>query len=134
MKSIFENNWIEISLDPQRSLVVSEWKPNGRRVISFEEFQEVFNKVLETLKDYEAKQWSDDTTEMGVVPVECQQWMVKTFFPQAISLGLKKASIINARDIFAMTAVKNVLSKVSDSVEVEVFDSREKAIDWVEVV
>ena len=49
----------------------------------------------------------------------------KSFFPQAISLGLKKTSIINSRDIFAVTAVKNVLSKVSNSV---------KAIDWVEVV
>ena len=81
MKSIFENNWIEISLDPQWNLVISEWKPNDRRVISFDEFQEIFNKVLEALKDYEAKQWSDDTTEMGVVPVEYQQWMVKAFFP-----------------------------------------------------
>ncbi len=131
MHTLLENEWIRVELLSDKSTIAGTWKEKGRQVISEEEFQAIFTAILEALKDYDVENWADDTTNMGVVLVGCQRWMVGDFFPKAIANGLKKISIINSKDIFAVSAVKNVLNKISGEVEVEIFDSREKAERWI---
>ena len=131
MSTLLDNEWIHVEIEPANSMLMGEWKAVGRKVISEEEFQAIFLKILEAIKDYQVEKWADDTTQMGIVPVGCQRWMVGNFFPKAIASGLRKVSIIHSKDIFAVSAVKNVLNKVSVDLEVEVFESKEKAEDWM---
>ena len=131
MNTLLDNEWIHVEIVPAERKIMGEWKDAGRKVISEEEFQAIFNRVLEAIKDFQVEKWPDDTTYMGIVPVGCQRWMTGHFFPKAIAHGLKKASVIHSKDIFAVSAVKSVLTKISSDLEVEAFASKEKAEDWM---
>lgn len=131
METYFDNEWITVELLQFEKTLRGTWKATGKQMISQSEFENIFNKIVEGIKEYEIENWADDTTNMGIIPVSCQQWMVGNFFPRAISNGLKKVSIINSKDIFAISAVKNVLNKVAKDLQVETFENKSEALKWM---
>ena len=90
MNTLLDNEWIHVEIVPAERKIMGEWKDAGRKVISEEEFQAIFNRVLEAIKDFQVEKWADDTTYMGIVPVGCQRWMIGHFFPKAIAHRFKK--------------------------------------------
>ena len=131
METYFDNEWVKVELLLREKTLRCTWKDAGTKIISFSDFEKIFDEILRGIKEYNIENWSDDTTDMGIIPVACQQWMVQDFFPKAIASGLKKVSIINSKDIFAVSAVKNVLNKVSKDLQVETFDNKSEAREWI---
>ncbi len=131
MLTLIDNEWITVELVVEQKTLKGTWKDTGKQMITLDAFQDIFNTVLQTISAENIENWADDTTDMGIVPVSCQKWMVTNFFPKAITRGLKKVSIINSKDIFASSAVKNVLNKVSKDLQVETFESGSTAMKWM---
>ena len=126
---LLENEAAKLFYDANTNNMVIIWK----RVISSQEYHEVFETVLQTLRTYNTPAWIADLRNQGIVTEDDQKWFMKTVLPQAVECGLKRIATIGFTDPLREVYYKNMQIKAGElGIDLRVFDSIESAKVWIE--
>ncbi len=90
----FENEAAQLYFDADINTTVIVWK----KKISSNEYRNVFETMLQTLKTYSTPGWIADLREQGTVEEQDQIWFVSTVIPEAVQNGLKRLITIGFKD------------------------------------
>jgi anti-sigma regulatory factor (Ser/Thr protein kinase) len=124
----FENDAAKLSFDANINNTIIEWKRN----ISSEEYHEVFESVLQTLRTYNTPAWIADLRKQGAVDELDQKWFMSTVLPQAVSCGLKRIGTIGFLDPIRQNYYQHMQIKTRQlGIELQVFSTMEDAKAWM---
>jgi hypothetical protein len=136
MKTLFSLDFLDCFLDEEAKILFHVWKkkPKG------DEFRtgltKVCNEYVELKKTEPVLHWLGDTQLLGVVPIEDQGWLDKTWNEMLfVKAGVKTHAVIIGTDIFAKYAMekwkKNMQAKYAgQSLILENFATKEDAYKW----
>jgi hypothetical protein len=77
-------------------------------------------------------QWIGDTTNIGVIGDEEQQWVDKNWFPRFLATGVQFMAIVQPRSALAKMSVHSIVSKVPGT-QLNIYNcaTLEEAIQWM---
>jgi hypothetical protein len=135
MKSLFSEDYLDCFIDDEAKVLFHVWKrkPKG------EEFRTGLTKVYDEYnrikKSENLLHWLGDTQLLGVVPIEDQGWLDKTWNEMLfVKAGVTTHAVIIGSDIFAKYAMekwkKSMQAKYTASLQIETFANKEEAYKW----
>ena len=135
MKSLFSEDYLDCFIDDEAKVLFHVWKrkPKG------DEFRtgliKVYDEYNRIRKSENLLHWLGDTQLLGVVPIEDQGWLDKTWNEMLfVKAGVKTHAVIIGTDIFAKYAMekwkKSMQVKYTASLQIETFANKEEAYKW----
>ncbi len=109
-----------------------------KRKGSSSEFRMAHDKVIELYKEKRPGRHLADTSKMGVVSVDDQEYVAKQVIPTLMELspGQKvKIAVLVSHDVFAKVAVdaiRNKTSQTASNAVHQVFEKYETAVAWLQ--
>jgi len=128
---------MQVHYDELSNMVVEQWQDYNGAHLKADLFKESMMAILAAIETNKASKWLADTTHLKVLSVDSQNWAALEFMPKIINTGtITHAALMNAKDIFGLLALKNVIRKsqkqVSEKgIRVEVFSTYAEALDWL---
>lgn len=125
----YESEAAKIYYDASHNNTVIIWKRN----ISGIEYRRAFQAVLHTLKTYHTPGWIADLRLQGEVQAEEQIWFLNTVIPEAVRCGLKRIAAVGFNDPVRRDYYDRMILRTKEQgINLEVFESLEEAMDWME--
>ncbi|MCS6968270.1 MAG: hypothetical protein RMJ44_07250 [Cytophagales bacterium] len=133
MKKLFENRFVEISLDEENAIIEMAWKEDAAYMLP-EEFMEAFLKYAELVETYHPTAYLAYSKEGHgyTIPPEMQQWIAENIAPRTFKAGLTTTAIVLSNDLFVQLGAEEVFEEP----ETQVFQNRffrdvEQARKWL---
>jgi hypothetical protein len=131
MKIYFESDYFVVKYSEAIHAVVNKWITTPTSV----EFREGMEILLQAMIHYNASKVVSDTTYMGALLPEDQEWAASHWYMRAVMAGFSHNAIIIPADIFTEMSVHGTLDSIEDSVTTtRYFDTIEDALVWVKNV
>jgi restriction endonuclease len=134
MQSVYKNQYVEILIDPGRALVVDNWNESSSRMMA-DEFQEFCSLWTHIVQKYELQCALTDSREMRFIITPDLQDFANSQMQKAIASGFRKhALLVPQNDLFAEVSLDQFVEEVEKTageVVSKVFDSQEKAMQWL---
>ncbi|SKC78956.1 hypothetical protein [Ohtaekwangia koreensis] len=128
MQVYFEADFFIIKYSEANHVVVNKWTTTP----TSDEFREAMEVLLRAMIDFKASKVISDTTCMGALLLEDQEWAASDWYMRAIEVGFSYNAIIISSDLFSEMSVQGTLDSVADSVTVNrYFSSMEDAMVWI---
>jgi hypothetical protein len=139
MKSLFSEDYLDCFIDDEANVLFHVWKrkPKG------EEFRTGLTKVYDEYnrlkKSERLLHWLGDTQLLGVVAIEDQGWLDKTWNEMLfVKAGVRTHAVIIGTDIFAKYAMekwkKSMQAKyTTQTLLIETFPNKDDAYKWFKV-
>lgn len=86
--------------------------------------------VLENIKEFKAKKWLADLTQIEGDFEFAKSFIAETIVPIAMRYGLQFEALVLPDNIFAMLSVQETLQKINE-LEIRCFGTVEEAKDWL---
>jgi hypothetical protein len=137
MESLFKEPYLECFLDSDAKVLFHVWTSKPTSV----QFREGLTKVFNEYQKHKGKfttplHWLGDTRLMGVVSVDDQGWLQKTWngmlFEKA---GVKTHVVIIGNDVFAKYAMEKFKTSMQQlyadrNLQLETFPDKDSAYKW----
>jgi hypothetical protein len=129
MKTVRQFPYLLLIWDDKSRSLISQWLGgyDGRNL------REGLQAALAEYKKYlPSAQWIGDTTDIGVIGMEDQEWIDKEWFPAFLSTGVKFMAVVQPKSAVAKMSVNSIVSKVPGT-QLTVFNcaSLEEAQAWM---
>ena len=129
MKTVKEFPYLTIMWDEETRSVISQWHGGhvGRNI------KEGLDSALEEYKTHlPGAQWIGDTTDIGVIGLEEQEWINTDWFPRFLATGVQFMGVVQPKSAVARLMVDQIVSKVP-STQLTVFNcaTQEEARAWM---
>jgi signal transduction histidine kinase len=126
---ILENDSATLVYDANSNTTVITWMRN----ITSLEYREVFDTVIQTLRNFNTPAWIADLRNQGVVLENDQKWFTTTVLPRAAECGLKRIAAIGFADPIRSQYYQNMVQKTAElKIDLRVFETRADANAWIE--
>lgn len=134
MQTLRNDSIILINYDSQRSLLMTDWKPNQSELTA-DEIKEVLQSIGDYLLKYRPENYiADQTNKNSVYPVEIQNWIAKVLYTSCIKGGVKKAALVQSENFITSLSTTQMLEEASDMpVQFATFTSVDDAIEWMHI-
>ena len=109
MQTVKELPYISLIWDEESRGLISQWHGGhiGRNI------KEGLDAGLEEYKKYLPNaQWIGDTTDIGVIGLEEQEWIDTDWFPRFLATGVKFMVVVQPKSAVAKLMVDQIVSKV----------------------
>jgi len=117
-----------IAWDGERDCIYVEFKGFATSA----EFRSGTMKVIEAIRDRNAKSLISDNRRLEVVTNEDQLWLRDTLVPQAAALGMKRAAVVVPHHGLGKYASQEILNRLPTGMFVtRTFDSLDDAEKWI---
>lgn len=134
MKSVYNNAFLEIYIDIEKSLIFDIWKKESEQML-LEDFETFLNDYLAIAQTYQPMYALSDNRKMRLTLVPTLQIKAKNNKMLLMTIGLiKHAIILPNDDIGAQVSVYQLikeLEKVTDIINVKGFENLKDAEDWL---
>ncbi|MEM9673523.1 MAG: hypothetical protein ACFB15_12505 [Cyclobacteriaceae bacterium] len=126
--SQLENGALEATFCPELKAIINSF-PNQ---LSTSDFIATCSSALEKLVEYQCNKLIADTTDLGVMGKEKQEFIQQEWFPKAIAIGLKKVAFVVPKDVFGKFGMEKANKEAEGSpIDMKYFDSLEEAKEWI---
>ncbi len=128
---ILENEFVEVAYIHDYKMAVVAWK--NFVTITTEEYQRVFNEILDFTKSIGVVNFISDSRLGGVVSPEDRKWFQENAVPRAAENGLKRAALVIKKDVFKkyyMNAILKVINR-KENYETRIFYNYDEAFNWL---
>jgi hypothetical protein len=132
MKELYRNEFIEMMLDQDNSIIEMAWLPRASR-LSDELFRQIFNTYAE-LVDVHHPSFYLTYSKGGdyIIPPHLQQWLAENVIPRTYEAGVKTTAIVISHDIFTQVAAEQVFDEKNARVlSSRFFPDYEQARQWL---
>ena len=110
-----------------------------KKTCSSKQFRDYHYKILDFFKEKSPNAHLVDTSKMGVVSLDDQQYVGKNIIPQMANFageGILKIAVIVAKDIFAKFAVQNIEKQTKaldkkEKIAHQMFGNEASAVAWL---
>ena len=110
-----------------------------KKICSSKQFRDYHYKLLDFFKEKTPNAHLVDTSKMGVVSLDDQQYVGKNIIPQMANLageGTLQIAVIVSKDIFAKFAVQNIEKQAKsldkkEKVDHQMFGNEANAVEWL---
>lgn len=127
---LFQKPYLTIEYDDKMRCLIQHWKGFA----TSEQFREGINQSVDFFEKKKPTKLISDTKEFAVVKKDDTDWVANQATPKMISHGLKHMAFILPTNVFTQVSVNNFKSKADDIVQIQYFDSLDKAKQWLENV
>lgn len=132
MQLLYENQFIEISLDQAHGIIEMAWLPEAANMPD-DVFKQVFTHYAELTEQYHPSFYL--TYSKGgsyVIPPHLQAWLAENIIPRTYQAGVAFTAIVVSEDIFAQVAAEQLLDENNAHVLTSrFFSDRETAREWL---
>ncbi|MEO0330474.1 MAG: STAS/SEC14 domain-containing protein [Bacteroidota bacterium] len=123
-----KNETLEAKFDPELGIVINTF-PNK---ISTSDFIAKCNSALEKLAANQCDKLIADTTDLGVMGNEKQEFIQQEWFPKALGSGLKRLAFVVPKDTFGRFGIEKANKEAEGlPIDMKYFGSRKEAIAWI---
>ena len=130
--TIFDSPYLHIRYDADTQAIIEDWKLDFTTQVAGDSLRQPLEKALEAIQTHQATKWLCDNTERKVLSSPDQLWLEKTYYTELHKRGIKRAALVNGKDVLQTYTAKNQLQSVSDrSLYVEIFNKRTPALEWL---
>lgn len=124
---IFEKPYVLIEYDPQKKLLIQNWKGFA----TSEQFREAILKSVDVFKQKNVTRLLSNTKDFSLVKKEDTEWAATYAAGQMIQHGLKAMAFIIPSSAFSQMSVKNFSKQAVGGFQQQFFDDLDKAIEWL---
>lgn len=122
------NEFIAVNFDGTASAVVAKWLVSPTSA----EFREGLNAMLAAMRKFVTRKLVVDTTNLGAIHEEDQQWAANEWYTKAREVGYDRIAMIVPAAIFTQMSVESTLESVTEKVvETGYFDTLSAALKWI---
>lgn len=91
------------------------------------------DKLIDGMIEYSTGKILTDTTHMGAINPDDQQWSITDWLDRALKAGYKRLAIILPDEIFTQLSVNDIISQVegTNPVVIQYFKSIPEAKTWL---
>ena len=107
------------------------WTISG--FVNLNDFKEAANNTHQLRKKHNTSKQINDINNMKVLSNEIQEFIDKSYFPDAKNSGLKYFAFVVPENTFGKLSMENVNKGASEkyNMDIKYFNSQEKAIEWL---
>lgn len=128
MVKFFQQEYASIIYDETIQTIMLFWKVGA----TSNEYRNTLNSLLLGMEHFQTTRVIVDTTHLGTIHPDEQEWSISDWTVRAISCGYTHLAIILPDDIFTQVSVEDTMSLVSDQILVShYFTSLDEAKDWI---
>jgi hypothetical protein len=129
MIKLLDIEYAQVYAEEDKEMGTVKW--TKKTLLTFEEYQKVYNAILDYHKKSPTKYFIADMLDQGVMPPAFRKWFQDYVLPTAVKYGLKKAAVIFDGNVFK----KYYLNHIMDTgkrfgLPVVFVNSREEAIKF----
>jgi hypothetical protein len=129
MQTVKEFPYLTIIWDEETRSIISQWHGGhvGRNI------KEGLDTMLEEYKKHlPGAQWIGDTTDIGVIGLEEQEWINTDWFPRFLGTSVQFMAVVQPKSAVAKLMVDQIVSKVPGT-QLTVFNcaTQEEARAWM---
>jgi hypothetical protein len=141
MTSLFKEIYMECFLDSEARVLYHIWygKPSSSQ------FRDGLTRVLNEYQKHKAKfttplHWLADTRSLGVVTIDDQGWLQKTWNDMLFNkAGVKSHAVIIGNDVFAKYAMEKFKTAMQElyadkQLYLETFPDKDSAYKWFKAI
>jgi len=116
--------------EPEKDRAILIWKK--KVVMNFEQFQIVYNAILDYQKQSAVSYFISDVRDQGAMPPNYRKWFQEVVIPTAVKFGLKKTVIIFDGNVFKKYYLNHILDTgVKFGLPMKFVASMEEAEKWL---
>ena len=135
MNIIFQNQYITIYIDQDKSLINDVWQPTSA-TMSITEFKEILTTWRDCIVEQKLSKSLIDARAMAfVVDPETQGWIAENINAPARQAGLQKVATILPASIFEKVALEQTMSEFDETegFQRKMFSDEKLAKEWLEL-
>ncbi len=131
MEILFKNNYVEVVLDKENSVLMTIWKPTTKDMKD-EEYKEIVLKMVDLSTEYKPRFIIDDSrNKKFVVSVELQQWIGKHLMTILFNKISEKIAVLESEDVLIQVATQQVMEEHKQKMyDISFFSNKEDAYKW----
>ena len=126
---VIKKDYMELWYHPDSKIVHHKMKktlPKGGH-------KELLSTGADYMEKYKATKWLSDDRDMVVVREEDYKWANENWTPRVLKAGFKYWAIVLPKSAIGTMQMKGFVKQYQDmGVEVEVFETLESALKWLE--
>ena len=131
----YDDAFVSIGYDDHKHYTFMRFK----RRCSSRQFRNYHYKMLDFFREKQPHQHLVDTSQMGVISLEDQQYIGKKIIPQMARFsgeGTLYIAVIVSRDVFTKFAVQNIARQTKaldkkEKIDHQIFGNEATAVDWL---
>jgi hypothetical protein len=128
---IYDSTFAEVSLDPERKLVITSWFETSVK-LNTEGVMNEMQAMLDSALPHKPYGIIADTRKFFVkVNQELQSWIVLNFISRLIDAGIERYAIIVTEKAFPQVAHTRVTEGNIEGFDIQYFTSLEDANEWI---
>ncbi|WP_333819195.1 hypothetical protein [Ohtaekwangia sp.] len=127
MKVYFKSEFFKITYLQDINIIASAWTTPP----SSEEFRQGMEHLLHAIQHFKTGKLISDTTYMGAIFPEDQEWAATDWYQRAAAAGFSHNAIIVPHDIFTELSVETILDRVDKRMIRAFFDNENAAMEWI---
>lgn len=126
-----EKDYLRVWVDRSIKLMYSEWQ----RPVTTQEYREGSAMLLDIMNQYSVLNWIADSSKLGDIAVEDEQWTLSDMVPCMVQSSLVKLARISGNDKSSYTKFDNFAKRAEDiyigKILVRQFVTYKEAADWI---
>ena len=128
MLLIHEYPFLKIEVDEKNATIIMTW--NGK--FTSEQYREATRKCLETVKQYNLKNWLADTSGIDEIKPQDQDWTNENILFPISNLGVKKVALIIPENVYNHLAISSMMvrGKSKFRFQSQYFVHKKEALQW----
>jgi hypothetical protein len=127
-KVLLDRDYAHVSYNRQLKLGKIIWR---RKPVS-EEYKLAFHTLLDYAAVEPVEFFLSDMNHQGVISAEDRSWFKSEMLPMAVKSGLKRAAVFFDGNIFVKYYLNLlIISSSKSGLPLRIFQTEEKAIDWL---
>lgn len=131
MLELCKEPFLDLCYDPDERILFASWKGYP----SFDTCTAGAGRLLEAIERCRAEKVLNDNTHVRGLWMDAAEWGARIWFPRARQLGLKHFAWVYSPTKFSQISTDTALASMDpDAYGVEVFFSRDEALEWLRTV
>jgi len=129
MIKLLHKDYAQAYLEEDIDIGTVKW--TKKAVLTFGEYQNVYNAILEYHKIHPTKYFIADLREQGVMPPAYRKWFQDYVLPTAIKFGLQKAAVIFDGNVFKKYYLNHIMNTARIfGLPIVFTNTTEEAVKW----
>ncbi|MBK0402379.1 hypothetical protein I5M27_05245 [Adhaeribacter sp. BT258] len=128
MLLLHEYPFLKIEVDEKTATLIMSW--NGK--FTSMQYREATLNCVEAVKQFNLKNWLADTSKIGEIKTQDQDWTNENILIPISDLGVKKVALIIPEDVYNHLAISSIMVKGKSRFrfESQYFVQKREAVEW----
>lgn len=127
-----EYPFVKIEVEEENQSIIMSWSGS----FTSELYREAMDYSLDLVASKNLKYWLTNSSNIGLIKPEDQNWTSQTLLPRLSELGVEKVAIIVPDDLNSHMAIASIMVNGKESItfDMHYFVKKEDAAEWFKLL